>query len=299
MATIVAVSNQKGGPGKTTTVIELGHWLASRGRSTLVIDTDPQANLTRSLVGRPAPSAITSDGARADGPANARRLYGGEDERPAQPLAVSEHLHLMGASRSLASTQNLDYEQIVFAFRDRVTRLAAEAGHEFVLIDCLPSLSPRLTASYAAADTVLVPTVLSDYSIDAVEELLITVRNVRATVNPRLTLLGVLRNCVSRRPKIIESIAAKDLEALVPEGRIFAARIHESAIIERLHALQLSTSTTSEKDARTRRVRDEVEALGTEFLERLERARSRHERDAPAGTTASPPERSDSRALPA
>ena len=298
MTHIVAVSNQKGGPGKTTLAIELGHWLAARGRRTLVIDTDPQANLTRSLVGRPAPHEITSDGVRADGPANCRRLYGDEDAEGGEPFAVTETLYLMGASRALASAQNLDYEDIVFGFRDRVRSLAESGGFEFVLIDCTPSLSPRLTASYVAADAVLAPTVLGDYSVDAIEELMITVANVRATTNPSLTLLGVVRNMCSRKPELVERLAEDDLAALVPEGGLFDARIHGATLIKRLHALQLSTSTAPENDARTRRVRDEIGAVGAELLARLTRSPSNR-----PGGGSDEPERAvevqDTEALPA
>jgi chromosome partitioning protein len=179
---IVAVVNQKGGVGKTTTTINLAAAMAEAGRQVLVIDLDPQANTTRGLgldPGRRRPTVyqLLSGEAAVDDvavPSQVEGLY-----------VVPSQLELAGAEIELAGMANREGR-----LRAALADLAGGFGH--VLIDCPPSLGLLTLNALAAADQMLIPLQCEYYALEGLSHLLYTHQLVRMGLNPRLEVGGIL-----------------------------------------------------------------------------------------------------------
>jgi chromosome partitioning protein len=195
MGRVIAVANQKGGVGKTTTAVNLAAALALDGHRTLLIDLDPQSSATTGLGVRP------SD----DQPTVYESLIG---ERPLAAAVVPTgitNLDLVAATRDLVGA---DVELVTLSGREH--RLADALGtvraeYAFLLIDCPPSLSLLTVNALRAADGVLVPLQCEYYALEGLTALLDTVGRVRDTLNPRLALEGLVltmfdgRNSLARQ----------------------------------------------------------------------------------------------------
>ena len=191
--TLYALANQKGGVGKTTTAINLAACLAEAGARSLVVDLDPQANATSGL-GVRAESASTYDlldGARlAD--VVSTTAFPNLDLVPSRP-------DLAGAAVELA--QRSDGESYL------TQSLAdARAEYEFVFLDCPPSLGPLTVNALTAADQVLVPVQAEYYALEGLAQLVKSVELVRARLNPRLRIGGVLLTMVDGRTKLSSEV---------------------------------------------------------------------------------------------
>ncbi len=177
----LAFMNQKGGVGKTTTVVSLAAALAEHGRSTLVIDLDPQAHATLSLGLEPDDDA-----------ASIYDVLHAPDSIDDALLQARDHLHVLPALTDLAAA-----EVELASEPDRHTRLAHALGHlhrrhEFVLIDCPPSLGLLTLNGLAAAREVIVPMQAHFLALQGVGKLLETVKLVGQRVNPDLRVSGVI-----------------------------------------------------------------------------------------------------------
>lgn len=192
---VLVISNQKGGVGKTTTAINLAAALALDDRATLLVDLDPQG------------SATTGVGVRPAGPEETiyEALLGG---RPAAEVVRStaiEQLQLIPATRDLVGAE----VELVSATAREHRLDQALAGirqrHDFIVIDCPPSLSLLTINALRVADTVLVPLQCEYYALEGLTALLDTVGRVRETLNPGLALEGLLltmfdgRNSLARQ----------------------------------------------------------------------------------------------------
>ncbi|HEX6701735.1 MAG TPA: ParA family protein [Gaiellaceae bacterium] len=192
--TIYAVANQKGGVGKTTTAINLAACLAEAGERALVVDLDPQANATSGL------------GERANGTSSYDLLDGAPLGDLAKPTRFP-NLHLVPAKPDLAGAL------VELARRDDGDRYLAQSlgsareAYGFVFLDCPPSLGPLTVNALAAADRVLVPVQAEYYALEGLTQLVHSVNLVRARLNPRLALGGVLLTMVDRRTRLAADVS--------------------------------------------------------------------------------------------
>ena len=190
---IYALANQKGGVGKTTTAINLAACLAEVGERALVIDLDPQANATSGL------------GMRANGVSSYDLLDGAPLEDLAQPTPF-RNLYLVPSKPELAGAV------VELARRDDGERFLAQSlvdagrNFSFVFLDCPPSLGPLTVNALAAADRVLVPVQAEYYALEGLSQLLRSVELVRARLNPRLVIAGVLLTMVDRRTRLAADV---------------------------------------------------------------------------------------------
>jgi chromosome partitioning protein len=193
---IYALANQKGGVGKTTTAINLAACLAAAGERSLVIDLDPQANATSGL------------GERANGTSSYDLLDGAPLADLAKPTRFA-NLDLVPAKAELAGAV------VELSRRDDGERYLAEAllgageRWSFVFLDCPPSLGPLTVNALAAADRVLVPVQAEYYALEGLAQLVRSVELVRARLNPRLAIGGVLLTMVDGRTRLAADVAAE------------------------------------------------------------------------------------------
>ena len=202
---IIAVANQKGGVGKTTTAINLGTALAAIGRRVLLIDLDPQGN---------ASTGLGIDKASRH-PGSYELLIGAASVRQsAQPTKVRP-LDLIPASRDLsgAEVELVDADRRAFRLKDALIHHGAEpepaaTDYDYVLIDCPPSLTLLTLNALAAADALLVPLQCEFLALDGLSELMNTVELVRANFNQRLQIQGIVLTMFDNRNKLSEQVAS-------------------------------------------------------------------------------------------
>ena len=197
-ARIIAIANQKGGVGKTTTAVNLATAFAEAGRRVLLIDLDPQGNASTGL-GFPT---------EARGPTTYDLLRGDSELDTAMVPTVVLRLFLMPGSADLAGIElEMSQENRREFLLARMLRGQLGVFDE-VLIDCPPSLNLLTINALAAADTVLVPLQCEFYALEGLAQLMRTIERVQQGLNPRLALEGVLLTMYDQRNNLSEQVAA-------------------------------------------------------------------------------------------
>ena len=225
---IIAVLNQKGGVGKTTTAINLAAYLAKDGHSVLLVDADPQGNSTSGL--------------GLDKQNQSATLYDVLFSR-AQALSsiqkINSKLHIIPSNANLAGAE---VELVPLAGRELKLRQALDGlDYDYVLIDCPPSLGLLTINALTAANSVLIPVQAEYYALEGISQLLSVIQQVRQSINPGLEVLGVLitlfdsRNSLSSHVKqeLANYFGAKLFETVVPRNvRLAEAPSYGRTIIE-------------------------------------------------------------------
>ena len=192
---VFALANQKGGVGKTTTAINLAACLAEAGERALVVDLDPQANATSGL------------GGRANGTSSIDLLDGAPLHELAKPTRFP-NLDLVPARPDLAGTA-AELSRRGDGERYLSEALAANGDYSFVFVDCPPSLGPLTVNALAAADRVLVPLQAEYYALEGLAQLVRSVELIRARLNSRLAIAGVILTMVDRRTRLAADVDAE------------------------------------------------------------------------------------------
>ena len=196
-ARIVAVANQKGGVGKTTTAINLAACLAEAGERCLLVDLDPQANATSGL------------GRRANGVSTLDLLDGLPLGKLTLPSSFP-NLDLVPAKAELAAT-SVQLSALEGGERYLSDALAGEAtdGYGFVFLDCPPAFGPLTVNALAAADRVLVPVQAEYYALEGLSQLLGSIDLVKRRLNPALGVAGILLTMVDARTRLAGEVEAE------------------------------------------------------------------------------------------
>ena len=199
MLRVLAVANQKGGVGKTTTAINLGTALAAVGERVLLIDADPQGNASTGLgvarVDRKVTLYDVMMGEQGIAAAAVKIALPGLDLLPSDP-------DLSGVEMELHSAPRRSYR-----LRDALNVVRESGSYSYVLIDCPPSLNLLTVNAMAAADAVFVPLQCEFFALEGLSQLMRTVDLVRGSLNPSLELQGVVLTMFDRRNSLSEQVA--------------------------------------------------------------------------------------------
>jgi chromosome partitioning protein len=228
---IVAIANQKGGVGKTTTAVNLAAALAMRGRRTLLIDLDPQANsslsfLDLSVIGRSTYDAISDT------------TCGLSDVVQPAPLP---NLFVAPARIALAKLESRLVGELDAHFRlkDKIDKLAGQYSH--IVIDCPPALGLLTVNALVAATHLLIPIQSSYFALEGTDDLLETIEKVRQRPNPGLRILGVVITMHDKRTSL-----ARDIREQIQKvfgGKVFKTVISKSVRLEESPAYKESIFT--------------------------------------------------------
>lgn len=208
---ILAIANQKGGVGKTTTAINLGAGLGALERRVLLVDCDPQANATRGL------------GAKADAPHLYHALTGEAPLAEAVRPSGFPNLDLVPSQRDLVGVEVEFVGQAGWEKRLKEVLAGVAESYDTVLLDCPPSLGHLTIAALTAADGVLVPLQCEYFALEGISDLQATVRRVQGGLNPRLAIAGILLTMYDDRTNLSKDVAEEIRSH-------FAGKVYETVV---------------------------------------------------------------------
>ena len=213
MAKVIAIANQKGGVGKTTTTINLGACLAALGRKVLIIDLDPQGNTTSGF------------GIDKETLLNTSYEMLLEDCRAGEALitlpdfsldVIPSSVDLAGAEVELVGVDNRES-----LLAKQIQRLKGK--YEFVLIDCPPSLNILTINAFKAADSILVPIQCEFYAMEGLTQLINTINLVKRRLNPKIQIEGILFTMYDSRTNLCEQVV-QEITAFLPK-KVYKTKI--------------------------------------------------------------------------
>jgi chromosome partitioning protein len=252
VATVISVTNQKGGVGKTTSAVNIAYYLAKQGKQTLLIDFDPQGNATSGLgidkqgLERTMADVIVGNAALADVviPTEHKRLF----LAPTTPHLANTEVELAQAERRFSRLKQA---------------IEAIDGYDFIIIDSPPSLSLLTVNGLIAARYILLPVQAEFYALEGLGQLLETMKLVRKSMNPTLDLLGVLPTMVDNRTTLSTQVH-EEIKKHFP-GKVFKTVIPRNIRLAEApsHGLPVGAYDKFSKGARA------YKAVTKEVLERV------------------------------
>ena len=267
---VIALTNQKGGVGKTTTAVNLGVGLAKQGKKVLLVDADAQANLTMALgYTRPDDIPVTLTTVMQDI----------VDDKPFDVQgAILHHNEGVDLLPSNIELSGLEVRLINAISRESILKTCineVKKNYDYVLVDCMPSLGMLTINALAAADSVVIPTQPHYLSAKELELLLRSVSKVKRQINPKLRIDGILMTMVMTRTNI-----SKEITALVKSAYGQKIKVFESEIPHSIRAVEATAEGKSiyayDKNGK---VAEAYEQFSKEVVEIGEKAKNKNRAD--------------------
>jgi chromosome partitioning protein len=220
MTRILAVANQKGGVGKTTTTVNLAASIANANHRVLVVDMDPQANATSGLG---FPKGTVSEGIYEGLAPSASGLEAPRPLRELTQLTEVPNLWLVPSTRDLAGAEVelVNVKRREWRLRDALSAIASQ--YDYIIIDCPPSLGLLTLNALVAATAVVIPMQCEYYALEGLSHLTETIHQVKASLNPELEIEGILLTMVDPRMNLTQQVA--DEVRAHFEGKVYQTTI--------------------------------------------------------------------------